>query len=74
MALQVWGIEGLGEVAPGEDLARLIAAAEPDLRTGDIVVVTSKIVSKAEDRLVSGDREAAIDSETVRVVAERGNT
>ncbi|MGH8891146.1 MAG: coenzyme F420-0:L-glutamate ligase [Acidothermaceae bacterium] len=74
MALQVWGIEGLGEVVAGDDLAVLIAATAPDLRDGDIVVVTSKIVSKAEGRLVAGDRQAAIDSETVRVVAQRGET
>jgi coenzyme F420-0:L-glutamate ligase / coenzyme F420-1:gamma-L-glutamate ligase len=72
--LQIWGIQGFGEVVAGDDLARLIADAEPELRDGDIVVVTSKIVSKAEGRLVSGDRDAAIASETVRVVAERGAT
>jgi coenzyme F420-0:L-glutamate ligase/coenzyme F420-1:gamma-L-glutamate ligase len=74
MALQIWGIEGLPEVAPSDDLAAVIAAAVPDLRDQDIVVVTSKIVSKAEGRLVAMDRVAAIASETVRVVAERGDT
>jgi coenzyme F420-0:L-glutamate ligase/coenzyme F420-1:gamma-L-glutamate ligase len=74
MALQIWGIEGLPEVAPGDDLAAVIAAAVPDLRDQDIVVVTSKIVSKAEGRLVAMERDAAIASETVRVVAERGAT
>ena len=43
---------GIGEVAPGDDLAALIAAAAPWLRDGDVLVVTSKIVSKAEGRLV----------------------
>jgi coenzyme F420-0:L-glutamate ligase/coenzyme F420-1:gamma-L-glutamate ligase len=42
------------------------------LADGDIVVVTSKIISKAEGRIVHGDRESAIDKETVRVVARRG--
>jgi coenzyme F420-0:L-glutamate ligase/coenzyme F420-1:gamma-L-glutamate ligase len=74
MRLQVWGVEGLGEVVAGEDLAALIADHESDLRDGDIVVVTSKVVSKAEGQLVAGDREAAIDSQVVRVVAERGKT
>ena len=74
MTLSIWGIEGIGEVVAGADLAAVIAAQQPDLRDGDVVVVTSKIVSKAEGRLVVGDREAAIDSETVRVVAERGRT
>lgn len=74
MALQVRGVAGLPEIEPGDDLAAVIAAAVPDLRDGDVVVVTSKIVSKAEGRLVSMDRDAAIASETVRVVAERGST
>ncbi len=59
---------------PGDDLAKLIAAAEPGLADGDVLLVTSKIVSKAEGRIVqAADREAAIDAETVRVVARRGS-
>lgn len=51
----------------------MIAVAEPGLVDGDVLLVTSKIVSKAEGRLVeAADREAAIDAETVRVVARRG--
>ena len=46
------------------------------LRDGDVVVVTSKVVSKAEGRVLpyrsALDRDAAIDSETVREVARRG--
>src|SRR3954451_11486272 len=68
------GIEGLPEVQDGDDLAELIAAAAPELQDGDVVVVTSKVVSKAEGRLVQMDRQKAIDSETARVVAERGDT
>jgi dehydro coenzyme F420 reductase / coenzyme F420-0:L-glutamate ligase / coenzyme F420-1:gamma-L-glutamate ligase len=68
----ITGIAGLPEVTPGADLAGLIAAAAPDLREGDILVVTSKVVSKAEGRLIRADREQAIDAETVRVVARRG--
>jgi coenzyme F420-0:L-glutamate ligase/coenzyme F420-1:gamma-L-glutamate ligase len=71
--ISVRGIPGLPEIEPGADLAALIADAADDLRDGDIVVVTSKIVSKAEGRVVHGDREAAIDAETVRVVARRGD-
>ncbi|MGW4446522.1 coenzyme F420-0:L-glutamate ligase [Streptomyces sp. NPDC004100] len=70
---RVWAPDGLPEVAPGDDLAKLIAAAEPGLADGDVLLVTSKIVSKAEGRIVeASDREAAIDAETVRVVARRG--
>lgn len=69
----VWAVPGIPEVRQGDDLAKLIAAAEPGLADGDVVLVTSKIVSKAEGRIVeAADREAAIDAETVRVVARRG--
>ncbi|MER5878939.1 coenzyme F420-0:L-glutamate ligase [Streptomyces sp. NPDC001910] len=70
---RVWAPTGLPEVRPGDDLAKLIAAAGPGLADGDVLLVTSKIVSKAEGRIVeAADREAAIDAETVRVVARRG--
>ena len=72
--LEIWGVAGIGEIAEGADLGAVIAAAEPDLRDGDVLVVTSKVVSKAEGRLVDGDREAAIDGESVRLVAQRGAT
>lgn len=72
-SFRVWAVPGLPEVRQGDDLAKLIAAAEPGLADGDVLLVTSKIVSKAEGRIVeASDREAAIDSETVRVVARRG--
>ncbi|MGW5635997.1 coenzyme F420-0:L-glutamate ligase [Streptomyces sp. NPDC003832] len=70
---RVWAVPGIPEVTAGDDLAKLIAAAEPALADGDVLLVTSKIVSKAEGRIVeAADREAAIDAETVRVVARRG--
>ncbi|WP_329145217.1 coenzyme F420-0:L-glutamate ligase [Streptomyces niveus] len=69
----VRALAGLPEVRAGDDLAKLIVAAGPGLVDGDILLVTSKIVSKAEGRIVEApDREAAIDAETVRVVARRG--
>ena len=49
----MFGIEGFPEVRPGDDLAALVCAAvEGDLRSGDVLVVTHKIISKAEGRLV----------------------
>ena len=72
--LRVWGIAGLPEIVPGDDLPRLIAdsAREAGVAPGDILAVTSKIVSKAEGRIVQAhDREQAITDETVRVVATR---
>jgi coenzyme F420-0:L-glutamate ligase/coenzyme F420-1:gamma-L-glutamate ligase len=70
-------VAGLPEIKAGDDLAVMIADAAragPGLLDGDILVITSKIVSKAEDRVVAADRESAIDAETVRVVARRGPT
>jgi coenzyme F420-0:L-glutamate ligase / coenzyme F420-1:gamma-L-glutamate ligase len=72
--LTISGVAGLPEIAAGADLGRLICAAAPGLRDGDILVVTSKIVSKAEGRVIRADRERAIDDEAVRVVARRGQT
>ncbi len=76
--LRVWAPDGLPEVAAGDDLAALVVAAVQDggehLEKGDVLVVTSKVVSKAEGRVVQLDREEAITSETVRVVARRGST
>ena len=70
--LSVFALDGLPEIQPGDDLASLIADAAGELLAGDILAVTSKIVSKAEGRIVlANDREAAIDAETVRVVASR---
>jgi len=80
--LTIFALRGIPEVSPGDDIAALISAAldaeaaansgEAILRDGDILAVTSKIVSKAEGRLVrADDREDAITAETVRVVASR---
>ena len=73
-AFTVTPVTGLPEITAGADLATLIADACPDLRAGDILVITSKIVSKAEGRVVTVSREQAIEAETVRVVARRGAT
>ena len=67
-------VAGLPEITTGTDLAALIADAAPDLREGDILVITSKVVSKSEGRVVTATREQAIEAETVRVVARRGGT
>ena len=72
--LEAWAPDGIGEVRPGDDLARLVgdALVGEGLADGDVVVVTSKVVSKAEGRIVrADDREQAITDETVRVVATR---
>ncbi|HEY5023952.1 MAG TPA: coenzyme F420-0:L-glutamate ligase, partial [Acidimicrobiales bacterium] len=69
---------GLGEIAKGDDLAALIAGLVT-LHDGDVVVVTQKIVSKAEGRMVRvdpddpADRLRIIESESVRVLRRRGD-
>ena len=71
--LTVFALEGIPEIVPGDDLAAIIGeAADGRLEHGDILAVTSKIVSKAEGRqIAAADREQAITDETVRVVATR---
>jgi coenzyme F420-0:L-glutamate ligase/coenzyme F420-1:gamma-L-glutamate ligase len=71
--LSIWAIEGIPEIVPGDDLAQLIGdLVDGQLEAGDILSVTSKIVSKAEGRIVhANDREQAITDETVRVVATK---
>jgi coenzyme F420-0:L-glutamate ligase/coenzyme F420-1:gamma-L-glutamate ligase len=78
--ISVHPVRGLPEFSPGDDLAAAVADAAPWLADGDVVVVTSKVVSKVEGRLVhvppGADREAArlqaVEDEAVRVVARRG--
>lgn len=82
--LTAWGVEGIGEITPGQQLGEIIAAActgEPNgpLIDNDVLVVTQKIVSKAEGRLVPIDPEdplshkALVEQEGVRVVRRRGD-
>ncbi|HYX44133.1 MAG TPA: coenzyme F420-0:L-glutamate ligase [Acidimicrobiales bacterium] len=75
--LQVVPVEGLPEIRPGDVLAEVIAGAA-SLLDGDVVVVTSKVVSKAEGRLVEVDPEDTVarlrlaEAEAVRVLRRRG--
>lgn len=80
--LEILPVLGIGDLRPGDDLAAEIAAHFPDLHDGDVLVVTSKAISKTEGRLILLDtddeelreaaRQEAIEAETVRVVAARG--
>jgi coenzyme F420-0:L-glutamate ligase / coenzyme F420-1:gamma-L-glutamate ligase len=79
--MEVFGLEGIGEVRAGDDLAGTIAAAAQGgtaLADGDVVVVTQKIVSKAEGRLVELDHAdpmaklALVRQESVRILRQRG--
>ncbi len=71
-SLRAWAVEGIGEVDEDTDLGVLLCGL--DLHDGDVVLVTSKVVSKSEGQVRSIDRESAIRDETVRVVARRGHT
>jgi coenzyme F420-0:L-glutamate ligase / coenzyme F420-1:gamma-L-glutamate ligase len=59
------------EVTAGADLAALVTA-HVELVDGDVVVITSKVVSKAEGRVQPGGRPQAVARELTRVVARRG--
>ncbi|KGI67326.1 coenzyme F420-0:L-glutamate ligase [Mycolicibacterium rufum] len=76
-------VPGLPEFRPGDDLAAAIAEAAPWLRDHDVVVVTSKVLSKCEGRIVDAPadpelrdtlRRRLIDNEAVRVLARKGRT
>ncbi|MDP8937075.1 MAG: coenzyme F420-0:L-glutamate ligase [Actinomycetota bacterium] len=77
-ALQVLPVEGMPEVRPGDRLADLLAE-HASLVTGDVVVVTQKVVSKAEGRLAALDpddraaRRRLIEAESARVLRRRGD-
>jgi len=78
--ISIFGLAGIGEVNDGDRLASLIvAAADGALEAGDVLVVTQKIVSKAEGRLVPVNPEdplaakALVEQESVRVVRRRGD-
>src|ERR1700728_4202411 len=85
-SVQVFPLTGLGEVTPATDLAALITGAVapadpagPELAAGDVVVVTQKIVSKAEGRIVELDHAdpqaklALVRQESVRILRQRGD-
>ncbi len=61
-------IENLPEISPGDDLVTLLAGAKPALEEGDILVVTQKVVSKAEGRVVRLD--SVIPSERAKTIAK----
>jgi len=81
VTLQVYPVAEIGRVAPGDDLASLLAMALEPLqpRSGDVLVVTHKIVSKSEGsvRLIEGDEEEfkrrLVEEEAVSIVRRRGN-
>jgi coenzyme F420-0:L-glutamate ligase / coenzyme F420-1:gamma-L-glutamate ligase len=79
MTIQLIPIEGMPEVHDGDVIADLVLAAGSDLRDGDVLVVTQKIVSKAEGRMVQVDpgdplsHKSIVEQESVRIVRRRGD-
>ena len=82
-AVELLPVPGLPQFRPGDDLVAALAAAAPWLRDNDIVVVTSKVVSKCEGRVVAAPadpderdtlRRKLVDAEAVRVLARKGRT
>ncbi len=82
--LTIWGVEGIGEITPHDQLGKIISDAcrqEPNgpLQNNDVLVVTQKIVSKAEGRLVPIDatdplsHKQLVEDEAVRIVRRRGD-
>ena len=81
--IEILPVAGLPEFRPGDDLAAAVAESAHWLRDGDILVVTSKVVSKCEGRIVAAPadpeerdalRRRLIDDEAVRVLARKGKT
>lgn len=82
-AIELFPVTGLPQFCPGDDLTAAVAAAAPWLRDNDVVVVTSKVVSKCEGRIIAAPadpeqrdalRRKLIDEEAVRVLARKGRT
>ena len=82
-AIEILPVQGLPEFRPGDDLVAALAEAAPWLRDGDVMVVTSKVLSKTEGRIVAAPadpeerdalRRKLIDGEAVRVLARKGRT
>ncbi|MFS3128166.1 coenzyme F420-0:L-glutamate ligase [Nocardioides sp. Bht2] len=72
-ALHLNAPSGIGEITDGTDLAEL-ALDHCELVSGDVLAITSKVVSKAEGRRGTGPREVSLAAETDRIVARRGPT
>ncbi len=77
-SLEIFTVDGLPEIEPRADLASLIASA-CELEPGDVVVVTQKIVSKAENALAAVDphdplsHKPLVERESVRILRRRGD-
>ncbi|MCP3995039.1 MAG: coenzyme F420-0:L-glutamate ligase [bacterium] len=79
--IEIFPVEDIPEIVPGDDLAALILGAiessEVTLQAGDVLVVTHKIVSKAEGRIIPANDEAAyraaVENEAKAIIRRRGD-
>ncbi len=82
--MTIWGVEGIAEIVPGDQVGEIIVdacrnAPNGPLLENDVIVVTQKIVSKAEGRLVPIDpddplsHKQLVEDEAVRIVRRRGD-
>lgn len=80
MSISVHPVVGIPEITPGDDLARLIITAlgamDFALAEGDVVVVTQKVISKAEGRVVKADPDPSahrrlVQAESLTVLRDR---
>ena len=75
MSISITAVQGIPEIVAGDRLGAILLGANADLRSGDVVVVASKVVAKAEGRVVTLDTpdswQALVKSEATRVLRRR---
>lgn len=76
--LRVIPVRSIGEIRPGDDLPRILSGAT-ELEDQDVLVVTQKVVSKAEGQIIEIDQEdprghkAVVEAESARILRRRGD-
>ena len=76
--LEIIPLEGIPEISPGDDLVELIGQLN-NIQSGDILVVTQKIISKAENQMIDIDpndplsHKPLVERESVRILRRRGD-
>jgi coenzyme F420-0:L-glutamate ligase/coenzyme F420-1:gamma-L-glutamate ligase len=76
--LEIIPLEGIPEISPGDDLVEIIGQLDT-IQSGDILVVTQKIISKAENQMIDIDpndplsHKPLVERESVRILRRRGD-
>ena len=72
--IEILPVQGVPEIREGDDVAELLSEATPDLRSGDVLVITQKVISKAEGRIApASEKTAVVADESKRVLRRAGN-